>query len=177
MSSINRWILKDDSNGVDPTGFKGPIDSATMLRRVASHVGRGSQGAMACNLSLAFNPVAAKATVTFTGVGTANDTLTIANVAITLVASGATGNQVNIGGTATLTAAAVVALINSSASFTGICTASNVAGVITLVAAIPGTIGNGLALAKSSTAITLTNLWGASVAGTEGTAAVFAQGL
>lgn len=176
MASTNRWIIKDDSNGVDPTGMKGPIDSPSALRKVSEHAMRASLGAMAANLSLAFNPVAAQATVTFTGAGTASDTLTVGNVVITLVASGATGNQVNIGASASATAANVVSLINSSASFTGICTATNAGAVITLTAAIPGTIGNGLALSKSSTSITLTNLWGASVAGSEGTAAVFARG-
>lgn len=178
MSSINRWIVTDDTNGLSPTGFKGPIDSAVMLRKAASHLDRGSQGAMACNFALALNPVAARATVTCTGNGTNGDTLTIGNVVITIVTSGATGNQVNIAASATALAASIVALVNSSASFTGICTAlPNVAGAVTLVAALPGTIGNGLGLAKSSTALTLTNLWGASVAGSEGTAAVFAQGL
>jgi phage tail sheath gpL-like len=177
MASKNLWYLTDDTNGIDPTGFKGPMDSPTMLRRCASHLDRGAQGAMAANLVLKFNPVFALATVTFTGVGTANDTLTVGNVVITLVDSGATGNQVNIGASATATAAAVAALINSSSSFTGICTASAASGVITLTAGLPGAIGNGLALAKSSTAITLTHLWGADTAGTEGTSKTFAMGL
>ena len=177
MASINRWIIKDDTNGVDPTGLTSSCEGASMLRKISSHAGRCSQGACASNLSLALNPVAAQAKITCTGTGTNLDTLTIANVVITIVTSGATGNQVNVAANATALGAAIAALVNSSASFTGICTATAASGVVTLVAAIPGTIGNGLGLAKSSTSLTLTNLWGASVAGSEGTAASYSLGL
>lgn len=63
-------------------------------------------------------------------------------------------------------------LINGAASsWAGICTALACGNVLTLTAVIPGTIGNGLALAVSSTGtvMTITNAWGASVAGSEGT--------
>lgn len=176
MSSINRWVVSDDTNGVSPVGFVGPADSTTMLRKVADHMGRCAAGGCASNLSLALNPVAAKATVTATGIGTNGDTLTIGNVVITVVTSGATGNQVNVAASATALGAAIAALVNASASFTGIATATAALGVVTLTAALPGTVGNGLQLSKSSTALTLTNLWGASVAGTEGTAKVFSAG-
>jgi hypothetical protein len=177
MSNVQRFILKTDTNGVNPTGFSSSFDSPLILRKVSDEFGRASQGACSSNLALAFNPVYAQATVTCTGDGTNNDTLTIGNVVITIVTSGATGNQVNIAASATGLGTAIAALVNSSASFTGICTATSASGVITLTAALPGTIGNGLALAKSSTALTLTHLWGTSVAGTEGTAAVFSSGL
>jgi phage tail sheath gpL-like len=175
--SLNRWVILDDANGISPSGMSN-IDGPQMMRKCSDHLGRGAQGAMSCNLSLALNPVAALATVTASGNGTANDTLTIGNVVITIVASGATGNQVNVGtaGTGVDLAASIAALVNSSSSFAGICTASAASGVITLTAAIPGTIGNGMALAKSSSALALTHLWGASVAGSEGTAAVFSIG-
>jgi phage tail sheath gpL-like len=188
MSSINRWIISDDSSGVDPTGMN-KMDGVTMMRKCESHAGRGAQGAMACNLQMALNPVAAQATVTASGNGTAADTLTIGNVVITIEASGAVGgsNQVNVGtaGTGVDLAAAIAALINgspstfftgTSSSFVGICTASAASGVLTLTAAIPGTIGNGLQLAKSSSALALTHLWGASVAGSEGTSKTFPIG-
>lgn len=297
MSSVNRWIIKDDSNGVDPTGMSNLMDSATMLRKCETHLGRGAQGAMACNLALALNPVAAQATVhTTNGSETAADTLTVAGVAITMEGSGATGNQANIaagtagtsvGGTsaATTTASAnltfavningdgpqqivvndggthtgaavaaaiqaairaltainplnavaysaatcsygstkytvtsgvagfgssvvitgyqaatlklgiqnggtetagtattldnIAAVINSaSGSFAGICSAFVCGANMTLTAAIPGTIGNGLALSVSSTGtvMTISHAWGTLVAGTEGTSAVFGMG-
>ena len=191
MSSINRWVLRDDSNGVDPTGMSDKLDSSTMLRKVSSHAARGSQGGMACNLALALNPVAALATITCSGNGTNNATLTVGNVVITLKTSGAVGssNQINLGsaGDGTDVASYIAALINgttltagfsgSSTSFAGICTASVTGAVITLTAAIPGTIGNGLALTKSEATIALTHLWGAATAGTEGTAKTFSLGL
>lgn len=180
--SINRWVVQDDTTGVSPVGFS-QADAALMLRKCADHLGRCAQGAANANLSLAWNPVAAQATVTVGSTGTAADTLTVAGITITMETSGAlpASNQVNIGGTVTTLAAQIVGLINGTTalspnSWAGICTASNVAGVITLTASIPGTIGNGLALAKSSTALTITHAWGSSVAGTEGTAAVFSMG-
>lgn len=191
MSSTNRWLVLDNTNGVSPTGFLGPADSATMLRKCSDHLGRGSIGAATMNLALALNPVAAKATITMSGNGTNGDTLTVGNTIITLVTSGAAAasNQVNLGATGNGfdIATWIAALINGtniaagftgvSTSFNGICTASaNAAGVITLTAFMPGTIGNGLALSKSSSIIALTNLWGASIAGTEGTYAVFQLG-
>ena len=174
--SINRWVVQDDTNGVSPVGFS-QADAALMLRKAEDHLGRCAQGAANSNLSLAWNPVAAQATVTATGTGTNGDTLTIAGKVITMETSGATGNQINIGGSVTALMNQVTALVNAAgSSWAGICTAANVAGVLTLTAAIPGTIGNGLALAISSTALTITHAWGASVAGTEGTAAVFSMG-
>ncbi len=299
MTAINRWILTDNSNGVSPTGFSGPIDSSTILRKVSSHAAAVAQGAIAGNLQLALNPVAAQATVnTTTGSETANDTLTVCGSAITLKASGANATaQANIaagtagtsisGATPALTATGLavnvningdgaqiiyiddagthtgaqvaskiqtairaltavnslnaVALSAATCAYTtvytitsgalgsnssvvvtpvpgnlgaanlklglgaggteaagtastlnniattinlatnawaGICTAFVCDQNLTLTAAIPGTIGNGLALAVSSTGtvMTISHAWGASVAGTEGTAATFAMG-
>lgn len=173
--STNRWVFKDDTNGVDPTGMSS-MDAPSMLRKVGEAVDRGAQGASACNLALALDPVYATAKLTATGNGTAADTLSIGNVTITIVASGATGNQVNVAASPTALGAAIAALVNSSASFTGIATAASVAGVITLTAALPGTIGNGLELSETSTSLTLTNAWGTLTAGTEGTAKVFSLG-
>lgn len=183
MSIINRIILTTDTDGISPTGFSN-ADAGTMLRKVSSLSGRAAQGGCAANLKLALSPIAAKATVTATGTGTNGDTLTIASVVITMKTSGAasSNNEINIGGSVTALMNQVTALVNGTAagspnSWVGICSAGNVAGVLTLTAALPGTIGNGLALAISSTALTITNAWGASVAGTEGTAKTFTLGL
>ncbi len=84
---------------------------------------------------------------------------------------------------------AIAALINGqtltggfttkSTSFAGICTAFACGDILTLTAAIPGTIGNGLALAVSSTGtkMVITHAWGTATAGTEGTAATFKMGI
>ena len=189
MSVINRWVLKADTNGVDPTGF-GNIDAPTIMRKCASLMDRAAQGACSSNLDLALSPVAAKATITFTGNCHNTYTLTVCNVAITFETSGAAGasNQVNIGsaGDGTDVSAYVAALINgttSTAGFTtkstswlGKCTASVSGAVVTLTAYLPGIMSNGLALTKTDADVTLTYAWGASVAGTEGTEAVFSLG-
>src|SRR4051812_48431343 len=51
--------------------------------------------------------VAATQTITFSGVGQAADTILINGVTFTAVAAGAAGNQWNVGGSATLSAAAL----------------------------------------------------------------------
>lgn len=289
--TANRFIINSLTNGVNPTGFKTTGDSYTMARKISDLFAEVAQGAKAANFSVSYAPVAAQATVTtVNGTETANDTLTVAGVVITLVASGATGLQANIatgsagtstggnsaattatglqmyvninndgpqliyvsdGGThtgahiasviqtairaltannvgnATAYSAATCAftsthyvitsgaagsnssvvvtsapgndaaaplklgvlnggteavgtattmnnianLINTNSSFSGICTALACGNVLTLTAAVPGAIGNGLALAVSSTGsvMTITHAWGASVAGSEGT--------
>lgn len=173
---VNRYLLTAAAPGVSPTGW-GKGDAPTILRRVSSLFGRCAQGAAASQLKVAYKPITAQAKLTCTSTGTNADTLSIGNVTITIVTSGATGNQVNVAADATALGAAIAALVNSSASFTGICTASSALGVITLSAALPGTIGNGLQLSESSTSITLTNAFGSLTAGTEGTAATFSSGI
>ena len=187
MSSTNRWILKTNTNGVSPTGFA-QMDAPTILNKASDLLARGAQGACNANLWLSLNPVAAQATVTTSGDGTNGDTLTIGNIVITIVTSGgaAATPSITIAGSAAILAAAIADLINgkthalytgSTQIFAGICTASVASDVITLTAAIGGTIGNAIILAKSSSALTITHAFGASVAGTEGTSATFSLGL
>lgn len=174
---VNRYLLTATAPGVSPTGF-GKGDAPTMLRRISSLFGRCAQGAAASQLKIAYKPITATAKLTCTSTGTNGDTILLGNVTITIVTSGATGNQVNVAADGTALATAIVALVNTSSSFTGICTATNPsAGVVLLAAALPGTIGNGLQLSENSTSITLTNAWGALTAGTEGTAGTFSSGV
>ncbi|MDE2099557.1 MAG: hypothetical protein KGL39_20055 [Patescibacteria group bacterium] len=91
---------------------------------------------------------------------------------------------VNNGGTEAVGTAStldnIAALINNSVkAWNGICTAFVCGQNMTLTAFLPGLMGNGLALAVSSTGstMTITHAWGASVAGTEGTNAIFSMGL
>jgi len=173
MSVINRYVITVDNNGVSPTGFsKG--DAPTILRKVADQFGSSAQGGNSSNLKIAHSPVAAVGKLTCTGNGTAGDTIVIGNVTLTVVASGATGNQVNVGASPSAFATNIGAKINSSSSFIGMVTASVVGAVVTITAYIPGTIGNGLQLSESSTSITLTQAF---TGGSEGTAATFSSGL
>lgn len=98
--------------------------------------------------------VKATGTATLTGVGTANDTLTINGHAITLVAAGAAGAQVNIGASATETAQNLKTYINANSTTLGVKATGN-AAILTLAANQGGTAGNADTLAKVSTAITL----------------------
>jgi len=93
---------------------------------------------------------AASAVLNFTGTGTAADTVTINGQAITLVASGATGFQVNIGASATLTAQAVKALINANPDTFQVFAVGD-GTALTLYALVPGVAGNSIAVAESGT--------------------------
>lgn len=176
MSVINRLVVTTNTNGVTPVGFSN-ADAPKIIRECADLLGRAAQGGCSANVKLAFAPVAAQGKLTMTGNGTNGDTITIGNVVITIVTSGATGNQVNVAASPTALATAVAAVVNTSSSFTGVATASSAAAVLTLTAALPGTIGNGLQLSESSTSITLTNAFGSLTAGSEGSARSFSLGL
>lgn len=181
---LSRYVFAAANNEVSPTGF-GKGDAPTILRKLSTMFGSCAQGAVASNLKMAYNAIAAQATITVTGTGTNGDTLTILGTTITMVTSGAlpASNQVNIGGSVTALANQIVGLINGTTalspnSWAGLTSASNVAGVITLTVLIPGVIGNVLvATSKSSTALTITHDFGTFVAGSEGTAATFKLGL
>jgi phage tail sheath gpL-like len=104
------------------------------------------QATMAINRSA----VQATGTITFSGTGAANDTVLINGVTFTGKASGATGNEWNVGASATLSAAALADAINASAStiVTDNVTASAALGVITFTANRPGTLGNCVTIAE-----------------------------
>lgn len=73
------------------------------------------------------------ATITITHANlTAADTVTIGAAVYTAVASGATGNQFNIGADATAAAANLAAAINGSADLAGLATATSALGVVTI---------------------------------------------
>ncbi len=93
----------------------------------------------------------ASGTITLSGQPSAADTVTVAGTAITFVASGATGNQVNIAASATLTAQALKAFINANHATFPTVNASGDALVITITAETAGSAGNAITLAKSGT--------------------------
>ena len=118
MSTMNRWILTEDGNGVDPTGFsKG--DSPTMMRKCATKLDACAQGTRASKLWMAYAPIAAQAKITATGNGSGSDYLTIGNTRITLEASGANlTTQVNVGNpTAGTSVSAAAAATTGTFSF------------------------------------------------------------
>ncbi len=117
-------------------------------------------------------PSAATGTLTFSGVGTAADTITIGNRVYTLVAALTAANQVLIGANVTASAANLAAAINGAAgegTTYGTGTAPNAqvsatssAGVVTITARETGDDGNEIATTESGsgTAFGATTLTG-----------------
>lgn len=100
--------------------------------------------------------VHAGGTATFSGVG-AGDILTVNGVDFTCVASGATGNEFNVGGTDTVTAANCAAVINASvtAKIDGYVFAGSAGAVVIISSIQSGNAGNMFTLAETSATITL----------------------
>jgi hypothetical protein len=120
-------------------------------------------------------PTPASATAVFSANPAASDTLTIGGTAITFVASGATGTQVNIGSSLAVTMSNLLTFLQASTDvnlvkFTYAASGANTlylyANQFALSGANAGTAGNTLTIAKLSTAITLS---GATLSGGTGT--------
>jgi hypothetical protein len=98
--------------------------------------------------------VKASGTLTFSGQPTAGETFQIGNVTFTARASGATGNEFNIGANAAATIVAAAAAVNASATALiarEITATATSATVLTLSASNPGTLGNFIPLSESMT--------------------------
>jgi hypothetical protein len=107
----------------------------------ASAMGSGANG-----------PVAASATITSTGTASNGETMSLLNQTLTAKTSGAVAanGEFNISGTVGTQAANIAAAINKAVS------AKALAGVVTVTASVPGTIGNGLQISESLTNVTAT---------------------
>lgn len=86
---------------------------------------------------------------TFTGVPTADDTIDIAGVTLTAKAEPADGSEFDIEGTAAAQATELAAVINANTDLQGIVTASADGAAVTIQAAVPGKMGNGIVVADS----------------------------
>lgn len=80
----------------------------------------------------------------------ATHTVTVNGIVFTCVASGAVGDQYNVGGTDTLTAVNVAAVINANATLDGMVVATSSVNVVTITSLLPGEIGNAVTLAISA---------------------------
>lgn len=111
--------------------------------------------------------VTASGTITFSGTGDPNDTVTVGGVEYTLVAAASNAYEVAIGVDASETAANLVAAImaaSGAGTAYGTGTEANVAvtaaaaaGVVTATAKIEGTAGNSIALAKEGNDIAVSD--------------------
>jgi len=99
--------------------------------------------------------VRATGTLTFSGVGTEGDTVTVGARVYTLSATILTANTVLIGATATITATNLVAAINATPAGMGVTygpgtqdnassTATSAAAVVTITARVAGAVGNSI---------------------------------
>lgn len=123
-------------------------DAWGAVRRISDFLQQESMG-RGINVVITTSSVYATGTVTFTGAPSAAETMLIANVTFTARASGATGNEFNIGGSVSVTAANLAAAINASSNLAGIVTATSALGVVTITSIVPGPIGNGIQLSES----------------------------
>lgn len=100
--------------------------------------------------SIQENATRASGTIIFSGAATADDTVLINGVTFTAVASGATGNQWNVGLTATATADNLAAAINASATalVSAQVTASAASGTLTITSKNYGVFGNQTTIAE-----------------------------
>lgn len=129
-----------------------------------------NSGARSGALTIYNGSVQGTAVLTVSAGGSSNDeTMSLCGVTFTAKTSGATGNQFNISATAATQAANMVAAFNASSNLTGICTASNVAGVITITATVPGKLGNALVVTESLTNVAVTTSFATAATGSNGT--------
>ncbi len=136
---------------------KGPKAVVELLAQYLLGVSSGTEladpallTAPSVNIVVQNNEVYASGTIIFSGASTANDTVLINGVTFTAVASGATGNQWNIGTTATEAAANLAAAIVGSATalVNTQVTAAAATGTLTITSLFPGYAGNAATIAK-----------------------------
>jgi hypothetical protein len=123
-------------------------------QRLMAYVRKCMGGQKSVKMVVGIN--AQKASGTFTGTSViATDAISINGVTFTAVASGATGNQFNIGADDAETMANLAAAINASvtALVSGYVTASSALTVCTVTAALPGILGNAVTIASADATI------------------------
>ncbi len=105
--------------------------------------------------------------ISFSGVPAPADTVTVNGTVVTFVASGATGNQVNIAGSAAAQATALQTFLAGSSDINITKMTYSVLGsIVYATSVLTGAAGNAYTLAKSGTNITVS---GATLAGGSGT--------
>jgi phage tail sheath gpL-like len=168
------------SSGRPDTYYEQNFETATGARQIGNRLINfitslitGTEKAMSSTvpptiaISVQENQVQASGTIAFSGVASANDTVLINGVTFTAVASGATGNQWNIGASATASAANLATAINGSVTslVSGYVTASAATGTLTITSAFYGLTGNQCTIAKGVDAGPVMTVSGARLTG------------
>lgn len=154
MSAFQMLILESRHSGDDVANLILPhsSDVAATIQRTARYIAGYGNGAYRGEFLLRTAAVKATATLTFTGQPSDTQTFVLCGTTFTARASGASGNEFNIGATVALTIANLVAAVNASAtakvtaSVLAIATSATVA---TFQAIDPGAAGNGYVLTES----------------------------
>lgn len=146
------FITQTDHSDTDLTDAGDKQDFANRVIRLFSEFACGAKRG---SVLVDGDTTAATGTLTFASV-IATDAFTVNGVTFTAVASGATGNQFNVGVDDTATAANAVTAVNASASalVANHVTATSAAGVVTMTADYGGTPGNAITIASGDATIT-----------------------
>lgn len=138
--------------------------------RISTFFDAVTLGNRACKFAVSTNTgdaVAASGTFTFSAHSAASDTVVINGTTFTAESSGASGNQWNIGTTATQCATNLAAAINGSATaiVSGAVIATSSAGVVTVTALVTGQAGNMFTIAKGTDSGSVCTVSGAKLTG------------
>lgn len=156
-----------------------PGRSGQSLTNIGNYFEAIGGGPYAGSCLVSSGAVMAQGKVTITSTGpTDGETMTVGNVTITAKTSGAVPaeGEFDINASATIVATGMALAINSVPELAGVVTASSLAGVVTITAAVPGAIGNGIDLTEAMTNVAITNAMGSLTAGTDGTQTTVSNG-
>ncbi len=152
-------------------------DEALALANYFTRLASGQASATFTVQTAATAPVRASNTLTLTYASIANnDTTVVCGVTLTCVTGTPTGAQFKKETDATVTAANLVALVNSLATTNIYVFASNVAGVVTLTAQSPGVNGNFLTLVGSTGIVRASALFTGGTGGSQSTPISYNRG-
>ena len=154
----NTLVFHNNARGAytPPNLFAGEADIITdrAEMRAGMHLAKHTVIAQdADGLLVSYDPqTRATGALTFSGTGTANDTITVAGRVFTLVAASASDVQITIGATAAETAINTANILNRAVNVAATGVYASVAGaVVTLTALVGGTGGNAITTTEAGT--------------------------
>lgn len=171
LTSLNLTTAQLESLlNINPTsgGAVVPGSSQEHANRLESLLAGGTSGVWPATLVMNLGSVAASATATITSTGPTNgETIVVAGVTLTAATSTNTGSHFAISATPSIVAANLAAAINRSVPV-NVLTATVSAGVVTMTASVPGSIGNFVTVVNTNLANTTVTGSGLLANGTDG---------